>query len=469
MKNKYFVFSLFLLLGLKGLPQQFDNSSFENWLQEQYISLSQYMDSGDEGLQTISHETDAQHGSYSVKLQTSIVSHDTLYGFFINFDPDHGFEGGDPYAQHVDSIVGYYKSGIVAQDTAWFLLQFRKMGAPVGAALKAFTNLDNTNAWTKFKLDTGMPPGIVPDTLIVGAVSSNALNENPGLDGVTDGSWLQLDNIKFYSGGSEVTPMPNNDFEDWDVRTIETPEGYLTSLIFGINTNPLTIEKTTDATDGNFAVQLNTVVSQDNDTIVAGITNGNSIGWPPNGGLPINIIPDSISYDVNIYRVTGGNDDTSEIGFIFKSNGNILQYFNRYYDISSTGYVHENIPINLGQNPDTLIFYALNGRTPGSYMKIDNLYIHTNSSSIDDLTFERLIAFPNPADDILYLRFNATESENIRVRIFDINGKELIRKDLQNLQGNKDLKINISQLPPGNYIYSVETNNSKKSHVFIKR
>jgi len=469
MKNKYFLLALFLFWGLGLYSQQIDNRSFENWLQEQYVSLSHFMDSGDEGFPSISRETDAQHGNYSVKLQTSLVSNDTLYGFFINFDPDH-FRGGDPYAQHVDSIVGYYKSGIVAQDTAWFLVQFKKIGVPVGSGLKAFTVLDNTNTWTKFKVDTNMPQGIVPDTLMIGAVSSNALNENPGLDGVSDGSWLQLDNLKFYSGGVEVTPVINNDFEDWDVRTIERPESFLTSLLFDITTNPLSVEKTTDATDGNYAIQLNTVLTMDNDTIGGMVTNAeNTHVWPPTGGLPINVIPDSISYDIKVTRVNGSADDTGSVNFNFRKNGNVLQDFGRSYNLNTVGYQHENIPINLVQTPDTLVFFAWNGKMPGSTMKIDNLYIHTNSSGINDLTFERLIAFPNPTDDILHLRFYALKPENVNIRIFDMKGRQLIHKKLSNIQGQKDLIIDVSQLPLGNYIYSIATDKAKKSYVFIKR
>jgi len=474
MKKQYLLsVILFLFFASPVFSQQFANRSFENWLQEQYVSLSHFMDSGDEGFPSISRETDAQHGNYSVKLQTSLVSNDTLYGFFINFDPDH-FNGGDPYAQHVDSIVGYYKSGIVAQDTAWFLVQFKKIGVPVGSGLKAFTVLDNTNTWTKFKIDTNMPQGIVPDTLMIGAVSSNALNENPGLDGVSDGSWLQLDNLKFYSGGVEVTPVINNDFEDWNVRTIEKPEGFLTSLLFDITTNPLSVEKTTDATDGNFAVKLTNVLTSDNDTIVAGITNGSSIDWPPAGGLPLSVIPDSISYDIKLNRLVGGNEDAAWVGFIFKQNGNILHTSDRTYDSSTTGFIHENIIMNFNQYPqinqaDSLVFFAWNAYIPGSTMIIDNIYLHSQSSAISDLTFERLIAFPNPANDILHLRFYALKPENVNIRIFDMKGRQLIHKKLSNIQGQKDLTIDVSQLPHGNYIYSVETEKEKKSFVFIKR
>ncbi len=474
MNTKYPLFViLFLFYTSPVFSQQITNRSFENWLQEQFMSLHHYMDSGDEGHANIYRETDAQNGSYSVKLQTSIISNDTLYGYFINFDPDHDFRGGDPYSEHVDSIVGYYKAGLVAQDTAWFLMQFRNNDIPVGAALKYFTIADNTNSWTRFKLDTGMPAGIVPDTLVVGAVSSNALNENPGLDGVSDGSWLQLDNIKFYANGTEVTPMINHDFENWDMHQVEFPEGYLTSLIFDITTTPLSVEKTTDATDGNFAVKLTNVLTSDNDTIVAGITNGTTIDWPPAGGLPLTEIPDSISYDIKIHRVTGGSDDEGWLGFIFKKNGNILHTFDRTYNVSSLGFIHENIPIDLNQYPevnqtDSLVFFAWNANIPGSTMIIDNIYFHTQSSSIGDLSFERMIAFPNPASDILYLRFYALKPENTQVKIYDLNGKLLINKEMKHIQGKRDLKLDISKLPPGNYIYQVQSGKFRKSKKFIK-
>ncbi len=473
MKRKYLFIGMFLLFMINSNAQQeqLSNNSFESWLQEQIISLQDYFDSADEGRAGITKESDAYSGNYSVKLQTSIVAQDTMFGYFINFDPD-GFTGGAQYTSHVDSIVGYYKAGVVAQDTAWILTQFKFNSTPIGGGLKGFTQLDNTNTWTRFKINTNMPSGVVPDTLMFGAVSSNALNDGPN-NGVANGSWLQLDNIKFYANGVETTPMANNDFENWDNRTIEKPENYDSSLLWDITSNPLSVEKITDATDGQYAIKLNNVVVH-NDTIHAAITNGRfTHDWPPAGGLHITQIPDSITYDVKVYRTPSpsGTDDNAYVTFYFKNQGNVINVVGETYDVSTqgSGYKHERLDVDFNQNVDTLLFTLFNGRMPGSYTQLDNILLHYHTGNIGNLQVERLVVFPNPADNILQLRFNALKPDDVTIMVMDMQGKIIKRQTNYLNTGNNDISIDISGLSKGNYIFSIKNKEGSLSKTFIKK
>ncbi len=375
MKHNYFPLLLALLLVnssiIKG--QQIPNSGFENWTTHNLYSLSDYYDSADEGDSNIIRSAEAQNGNYSVRIETvEETNGDLKVGYFVNFDVEH-FTGGVPYTQHVDSIVGYYRANIVAQDSALVLFQFKKEGEIIGGDLYKFAADKNTAQWTRFSLDTHMAAGEVPDTLMVGTASSNAIDET----GMEAGSWIELDNIKFYSAGEEVTPMPNNDFENWETITYETPDGFDSSLKWDITTSPLSIERVSN-TETNSYVRINTVVNEmEQDTIRGVITNGTLIDdWPPQGGTSITQVPDSITYDIKVYRVHGDAKDTGFVEFIFLSDGQLIETYHKDYSQSTTDFIHENIPVNLAQESDRILFIAFNGDTPRSYLELDNIVLH---------------------------------------------------------------------------------------------
>ncbi len=455
---------IYLFIALIGSiavnAQQLPNNSFENWFTETYQSLHNYLDSGDEHRHNIVKSTDAQDGNYAIKLFSTITNDDNNFGYFINFDPDH-FTGGIPYTQHVDSVKGYYKAHIVAQDTAWFLAIFKSQGNTVGGRVFPFDALKNTNTWTKFAFDTQMPFGVVPDTLMIAGVSSNALNEI----GMEDGSWIMFDNIEFTSAGSPTTPMPNNSFENWDDINVEKPNDFLTSLEWQDSSQSIT--KTTDASSGNYAIKLETAISMYQDTIHGFVSNGQfDADWHLIGGMPITQFPNQITFDVKNNIV---NNSMTFINFKFKNNGNEVFNDGRSYNLTNTNYIHESLIINQTQPIDTVLFVSSTGDNPGTSMTLDNIVFYYPSGVDEYINARRIEAFPNPASNSLNFEIDAVKDNEIQISIFNLTGQKIIDKNYNLTKGKHKISIDISSLAKGNYLYSIRTKSSVFSHKFIKK
>ncbi len=442
---------------------QISNNSFENWTNQIFKSLTDYRDSGDENYGDINQSTDAVDGQYSVKISSTLDENDEVaVGYFVNFDPDH-FTGGIPYSQHVDSICGYYKAHLVAQDSALFLAIFKNNSSPIGGNIYKFAANQNTNNWTRFCYSTQMPAGMVSDTLMFGAASSNAIEEV----GMENGSWIQFDSISLKSGNQLLPPIPNYSFENWDERTISFPDDFDSSLKWDIQTNPLTIEKISNATSGNYAIKLNTVVTQDQDTIVGAITNGIIDDWPFSGGLAINQIPNEISWDYKVHYA-GHADFDPNVQFIFKLNGQEIGNFGRTYQNEVSVYQHESIPINLGTVPDTLQFNAFSGNFPGNSLSMDNIIMYYPAGITDNLNIQEMIAYPVPAKNSLNFKIKAIKKESISVEIIDLNGRLLIEKTFVLNQGANQIHLKTNTLPKGAYLYRIKDHSGMITKEFIK-
>jgi pimeloyl-ACP methyl ester carboxylesterase len=99
-----------------------------------------------------------------------------------------------------------------------------------------------------------------------------------------------------------------------------------------------------------------------------------------------------------------------------------------------------------GANHGGCVFPALTA----AYNFFDGLASPCSStlSSFAESKEDRLKIYPNPASDYLYIDF---ESQNAQLFIYDVNGRQLVNETL-NLS---DSRIDVSNLPKGNYILTV--------------
>ncbi len=464
MKTKYYFISLLFLSAYVLNAQQVRNRSFEFWHTDSIYSLSEYLDSGDEGLHGISPVPGVTSG-LGVRLETLAIGEDVELGYFVNFIPDDDpsqFRGGVDYSEHVDTIHGYYQAAIQPQDTAWLLVWFKKNGNVIGGGIYPFTANDNTSNWTLFEFPTNMPPGETPDTLMLGAASGNFR-----ADTLIAGSVLALDNLTFIANGQPVTQQaPNNEFEYWDIYAVEKPDSLVTSLENCVNTDPLPVEKYTPATDGSYAIQLTTVLKTTQDTTAGFVTNGIPYdNWPPKGGDPLYDMPIAVSYDY-ISNLTA---DTASVGFYFKLNGQVISSTGQAYNtVSGTGFTHVRLPLYLSQTPDTVVYALFSGFNPGSQLIVDNILLEYAAAIDDQTEIRRLEAFPNPANDILHFRIASSGSGMIKLTIYDESGKEIFTRSHYYEAGKSEWKVDIGSLPKGIYSYIIEMNGKAYVHKFIK-
>src|SRR5438876_454152 len=97
MKKITLLFTIALMLNFAVKPQNsIPNGSFENWNSSTYENPQHYFSSNAEAYSKIAafncvKTTDAQHGSYAVRITTEAAGGDTASGYFINADPNNNF------------------------------------------------------------------------------------------------------------------------------------------------------------------------------------------------------------------------------------------------------------------------------------------------------------------------------------------------------------------------------------------
>lgn len=188
---------------------------------------------------------------------------------------------------------------------------------------------------------------------------------------------LSLLAITSVSGFSQS--IPNGSFESWQVSNFDNPRFYQSSNTedHGGKGSPINTLKTTDAYHGSYAIQLNTVLNN-NDTAFAYFANGNPGSNPPSGGVPYSQSPTGLRlyYKSNII-----GSDTALVLVFFKKSGSIIG--NYMYKISSTKtsytLLNKTFSPALSQTPDTVIFAAassnafLNRGNPGNMLQLDSI------------------------------------------------------------------------------------------------
>ncbi len=447
--------------------QQIRNNSFEHWHDDIYYDLDGYITSVIEGVHNVS-KIHGQQGM-GISLQTIVSGEDTIPGYFINFNPD-TWTGGQAYSEHVDTIKFYYKLNMVNQDTALVLVQFSYQGNPVGGGIFKFPASMNTNTWTEFSAPTHMPAGIVPDTLMFGAASSNAIAEIA----MELGSQLMLDNVRFYNGTTEVTAPDNGNFENWTQYDIVKPDSLHSSLDWYVSGSDLPVYRVADHTDGSYGIKLSTFKHPVfNDTVSGMVTNVNYFDiWNSLGGDPLTDNPIGISYDIKGH-VSATSSDPAWISFVFKQNGNIIHSvgdnFNANSGLSATTFTHKYYPLNMSQTPDTIAFAAGSSMEPGDYIILDNMMLEYPAGVTENIEVRELKAFPVPAKDLINLKINARKAEYVQVSLTDENGRRVYNKTFDLHRGNNIVKIPLTNLPAGMYIYTISDSTGDFSKKIIKK
>ena len=92
------------------------------------------------------------------------------------------------------------------------------------------------------------------------------------------------------------------------------------------------------------------------------------------------------------------------------------------------------------------------------YYAILNL---SNTSGIDELNL-----YPNPANDLITIKFSDSESDIINCKIYDITGKLLQQESIEHTGGETVKNFNTSHLASGLYLFQLETKNGKEIRKF---
>ncbi len=369
-----------------SFSQSIPNGGFESWTINNYenpqnfVNTSNYQFTNNNNFQTgvnVIKVTDAFHGNYAIKLLTTGTGTTINFAYFANGDPGKTpAQGGTPYAQKPTGIRFYYKSNIIAPDSAIFIAVFKKSGVAIGTY---FYKIGTTQtAYTLFNKTFTPALTINPDTVVIAAASSNAF---AGFGII--GNSLQIDSISLTGVTSQPTNF-NGDFELWQSQHDDKLNNWILRGDY---------QRTTDSYSGNYAIELQTSVKAFGGNAVSAGEAGTGANTPSTstmgqyGGSPYTNTIDTLIFRYKY--IPADPTDQGEFYIYFKKNG--VQIAQAFYSLAiSPSYQQKTITYSLTSAPDTINVSFRSSKYPylasyaGSDLKIDNMYLKSQKIPISN-------------------------------------------------------------------------------------
>jgi hypothetical protein len=445
--------------------QSVPNGSFETWnstsilYPKNYPATSNTERWGGGIPENTQRSTDAFHGNYAIELTTIDFFGDTAFGYFVNAQPDgdpNQWHGGLPISETPTGIRGHYKSDIQVGDSAFMLAVFSKNGVNIGSYFFYIKGTQSTYA--PFNFTFNPPLSQTPDSMIFGAVSSDAFNEF-GLVG----SMLLLDSISL----TGVTTQPawfNGDFENWDSIALESPVSWYQDLDRTTYTS-----KTTTAHKGMYAVMLETKLDEkengdlqaESEEVGTGYYPDNCWGCDELGGYPFTNQVDTLVF---WYKYVSNGGAQAVVRTKIRKDGMTVGGTQLLLSASAS-YQKIEIPLEAGMTPDTLQLFFESSRwedslvtNVGSTLYLDEIQLKSAplNTGIKTSWFSNKIKFyPNPATDMVNVLLpGITAQDNATIRLINVLGQTELEEQLT--PNNNTILIN--QLPKGIYFYKIELN-----------
>ncbi|MFD0962510.1 M20/M25/M40 family metallo-hydrolase [Pseudofulvibacter geojedonensis] len=196
--------------------------------------------------------------------------------------------------------------------------------------------------------------------------------------------------------------------------------------------------------------EIGGINGQTNDTIVCERDTGN----PSSNNAQSSVVTNQLATCIGFYSTLN-----TEISYAyssdymtFENNGEIITGL---FEKNQTPYRHT--PNDIIANMDTVYVYeVIKGATGAlAFFAEADQALSTNSE-----VFSNLDVYPIPADKKITVYFGKTVNE-VRVSIFDINGKTVFNKFYSNIENSKT--INTEKLQSGIYVMTIDIDGIKKN------
>lgn len=368
-----FVFLTAWFLHLKT-GAQVPNGDFEAWQTMINQNIQNWMQSG-----KVSAISASQQGPYAVKLEHDSLDHSTallLHGGYVN---GVGFTGGFPYSQRPDTIRGYFKCySPNPTDLALMHVITKKNGIQLSADY-FFINVNSDTSqfqMKKFKINYNSTTEI-PDSIIIVLT-----NPNPFQDSLYTG-YLIADNLSFNTS----EPIPNGNFDNWNITQVDNPFDWASFNIFGIISGNYPVHKVSDCVSGSFAAKSQNILTP-SDTIPGVIVSSVGGNWPAKA-FPVNQRHTSLK---GSYKFFPENNDTLTLILLLYKSDTVVGVASFKTADSADTYKTFDIPVVYWEFffgiPDSALLYAgpynFDGGSPrgNSVMYIDNLHFIQNNQIV---------------------------------------------------------------------------------------
>jgi hypothetical protein len=127
-----------------------------------------------------------------------------------------------------------------------------------------------------------------------------------------------------------------------------------------------------------------------------------------------------------------------------------------------------------GEYPDScIIFLRASGATPSNldYLWVDDLGFSGSVAGIENpvSSSDNISVFPNPCDDYFVVELNLSSARKTTIKMFDLNGKTVLVKNLGMMQGSFRQIIDIYGLAKGSYLLNIITGTETHSKKIVVR
>ncbi|MBN2524007.1 MAG: T9SS type A sorting domain-containing protein [Bacteroidales bacterium] len=204
--------------------------------------------------------------------------------------------------------------------------------------------------------------------------------------------------------------VPNGGFEEWETRVLyQEPENWTSGNMEALMYNTLTAIKTEDSYRGDYALRLESAITE-TDTVFGYatcngmVTNGESPVMEFTGGIPVSGTPDSL---FGYFKFNVAEDDTAIVLLSFKEGGNPIAQ--NIFPITGTqsSYIRMGWQVAAPAGTPDTAFIGITSTNPynpvsGSWVQVDSLWFGVIDDSIPNCDFEvwENEAYFEPADHL---------------------------------------------------------------------
>ena len=469
-----FALSTFLVLmqSKSAHAQACPNGDFENWNVTPFTQPdSMWYTSNPQSLleaDSLTVWSVAGFSGQAVHMESAVVGTDSLMAYITNGvgNPMQA-QGGVPYSQEPTAITGYYRYNMVAGDSAVIFVLFKSAGAPVSISSFKISNATGSlSTFTAFSLPLSSFSG-TPDSVIVAATCSNILTGGP----IHPGSWLELDQLEFTTS----QPIPGGSFNTWIPDSLFDPANW---NVGNSGSNGSGVYRSERHYSGSYSVELVSQPSGGGGQAVSPafmstgtIPIGNGGSDNPTGGLPYTRTTDTLT---GWYEYIPAGADSGAIQVNLYAAGASVGVNGGYFTAASS-WTYFSLPFNASSTPDTMrieVYSSIGNNTiPGSALYLDYMQLKSQPLpllGVNTLTAgtNSVTAYPNPANDILNIRFNDPVTGPMSAKIYDMTGRVID-------EANYDIPapivtFHVGYLPSGMYFYEVTNNGNTIRNKFVK-
>lgn len=259
---------------------------------------------------------------------------------------------------------------------------------------------------------------------------------------------------------AQVPTIPNGGFDTWTTAgSVEKPTDWSTSEEWNMGCSPSTAAKSTDKSDGTYALRVETSFCAQ----IGAAHEGSASTW-----VTTSTLPDSLKFK---YKSTFSGPDTARVTIDFMNGTTTVARGVYHIRNTQSTFKQVSIPITKLSNTapvNAYIYIASDGfmsPTIGNKVWVDDMKfakkVPTSIETQDGIVSE-VNSYPSPVINDMHVNFRLAQSTELSFRLYDLRGSLLTESRGQFAAGTHTQIINMTTLPSGLYLCTIQAADGSK-------